>query len=48
MRTITRQLLINIHRTLFLAEGDAFDEGRDFFDIDSHESVLDAYNASMH
>jgi hypothetical protein len=47
MRTITRQLILNIHRTLFLAEGDAFDEGRDFFDIDSRESVLDAYNESM-
>jgi len=47
MRTITRQLLNNIHRTLFLAEGDAFDENRDFFDIYSRESVLDAYNESM-
>jgi hypothetical protein len=44
---MTKQLILNIQRTLFLAEGDALAEGRDYFDIDSRESVLDAYNESM-
>lgn len=44
---MTRQLILNIQRTQFLAECDALTEGRDYFDIESRESVFDAYNASF-
>ena len=41
------QLILNIQRTQMLAECDALAEGRDYFDIDSQESVLAAYNADF-
>jgi len=44
---MSKQLIINIQRTQFLAECDALTEGRDYFDIESQESVLDAYNADF-
>ena len=44
---MTQQTILNIQRTQFLAECDALDEGRDYFDIDTHESVLDAYLADF-
>lgn len=42
---MSTQLILNIQRTQFLAECEALDEGRDYFDIDSRESVLEAYLA---
>lgn len=38
------QTLLNIQRTQFLAECEALDEGRDYFDIASRKSVLEAYS----
>jgi hypothetical protein len=44
---MTKQLILNIQRTQMLAECDALADGRDYFDIESRESVLDAYNADF-
>jgi hypothetical protein len=44
---MSTQLILNIQRTQMLAECDALMEDRDYFDIDSRESVLDAYNADF-
>jgi len=44
---MSKQLILNIQRTQMLAECDALIEGRDYFDIDSQESVLAAYNADF-
>ena len=41
---MSAQFLLNISRSQFLAECEALDAGRDFFDIDLRESVLAAYN----
>lgn len=40
---MSKQLIINIMRSQFLAECDALEAGRDYFDIDTRESVLQAY-----
>jgi hypothetical protein len=44
---MTKQLIFNVWTSQFLAECDALTEGRDYFDIESQESVLDAYNADF-
>jgi hypothetical protein len=44
---MSTQLILNIQRTQMLAECDALMEDRDYFDIDSQESVLAAYNADF-
>lgn len=41
---MTPQLMLSVQRTQMLSECDALIEEREYFDIDSKESVLDKYN----
>jgi hypothetical protein len=38
-----KQLILNIHRSLFWAEAEAYDNLRLLFDIDTRENLLEAY-----
>lgn len=40
---LTKQLILNVSRTQFMAEGEALVEMRDFFCIVTHESILDQW-----
>ena len=42
---MSNQFILNIQRTQFLAECEALADGRNYFDIDSRESVLEAYES---
>ena len=40
---MTKQLILNVQRTQFQAELDALESGVDCYDLDTRESMLDAW-----